>query len=158
MALGELLTFNIKSFIIFGHIKPVFIALFRIVMAKLEICCFGIECAQVAQEYGADRIELCSVAHGGPTPSYGYLKLAKRNHIFQFILFRPRGGDFCYNISEFDVIREDLIMIRNGLSGAVIGILDSEGRIDINRMQTLMEIAQGWYYSTAHLICVLTHR
>lgn len=27
-------------------------------MAKLEICCFGIECALVAQEYGADRDEL----------------------------------------------------------------------------------------------------
>lgn len=42
------------------------------------------------------------------------------------------------------MIREDLIMIKEmGFSGAVIGILDSEGRIDINRMQTLMEIAQG---------------
>lgn len=65
-------------------------------MAKLEICCFGIECAQVAQEYGADRIELCSgAADGGLTPSYGYLKLAKEKlHIPVHPIIRPRGGDF----------------------------------------------------------------
>lgn len=115
-------------------------------MAKLEICCFGIECAQVAQEYGADRIELCSgAADGGLTPSYGYLKLAREKlHIPVHPIIRPRGGDFCYNVSEFDVIREDLIMIKEmGFPGAVIGILDSEGRIDINRMHGLMEIAKG---------------
>lgn len=115
-------------------------------MAKLEICCFGIECAQVAQEYGADRIELCSgAADGGLTPSYGYLKLAREKlHIPVHPIIRPRGGDFCYNVSEFDVIREDLQMIKDmGFPGAVVGILDTEGRIDIERMQTLMEIANG---------------
>ncbi len=30
-----------------------------------------------------------------------------------------------------------------GFPGAVVGVLDTEGRIDINRMQVLMEIAQG---------------
>ncbi len=115
-------------------------------MAKLEICCFGIECAQVAQEYGADRIELCSgAADGGLTPSYGYLKLAKEKlHIPVHPIIRPRGGDFCYDMSEFDVIREDLIMIKEmGFPGAVIGILDKEGRINLERMQVLMEIAKG---------------
>ncbi|MEQ5125242.1 copper homeostasis protein CutC [Providencia zhijiangensis] len=115
-------------------------------MAKLEICCFGIECAEVAQEYGANRIELCSgAADGGLTPSYGYLKLAREKlHIPVHPIIRPRGGDFCYNVSEFDVIREDLQMIKEmGFPGAVVGILDTEGRIDIERMQTLMEIANG---------------
>ncbi|MTB65694.1 copper homeostasis protein CutC [Providencia sp. wls1943] len=115
-------------------------------MAKLEICCFGIECAEVAQEYGANRIELCSgAADGGLTPSYGYLKLAREKlHIPVHPIIRPRGGDFCYNVSEFDVIREDLQMIKEmGFPGAVVGILDTEGRIDIERMQTLMEVANG---------------
>ncbi|EKT57496.1 copper homeostasis protein CutC [Providencia sneebia] len=115
-------------------------------MAKLEICCFGIECAQAAQEYGADRIELCSgAADGGLTPSYGYLKLAREKiHIPVHPIVRPRGGDFCYNMNEFEVICEDLKMINEmGFPGAVVGILDTEGRIDIERMQTLMKIAQG---------------
>ncbi|MDV5225742.1 copper homeostasis protein CutC [Providencia rettgeri] len=115
-------------------------------MAKLEICCFGIECAQVAQEYGADRVELCSgAADGGLTPSYGYLKLAKEKlHIPVHPIIRPRGGDFCYDMNEFEVIREDLLMVKEmGFPGAVIGILDTEGRIDIDRMYPLMEIAKG---------------
>ncbi|MTB80510.1 copper homeostasis protein CutC [Providencia stuartii] len=115
-------------------------------MAKLEICCFGIECAQVAQEYGADRIELCSgAADGGLTPSYGYLKLASEKlHIPVHPIIRPRGGDFCYNTNEFEVICEDLRMVKEmGFPGAVIGILDTEGRIDIDRMAVLMEIATG---------------
>lgn len=82
---------------------------------------------------------------GGLTPSYGYLKLAREKlHIPVHPIIRPRGGDFCYNVSEFDVIREDLQMIKEmGFPGAVVGILDTEGRIDIERMQTLMEIANG---------------
>ena len=100
----------------------------------------------MAQEYGADRIELCSgAADGGLTPSYGYLKLAREKlHIPVHPIIRPRGGDFCYNMSEFDAIREDLLMIKQmGFPGAVIGLLDPEGRIDIGRMQILMEIAEG---------------
>lgn len=115
-------------------------------MAKLEICCFGIECAQIAQEFGADRIELCSgAAEGGLTPSYGCLKHARKNiHIPVHPIVRPRGGDFCYNTMEFEVIKDDVQMIRElGFPGVVVGMLDSEGRIDLPRMELLMRETRG---------------
>ncbi|MBO0222710.1 copper homeostasis protein CutC, partial [Vibrio parahaemolyticus] len=72
-------------------------------------------------------------------------KLASEKlHIPVHPIIRPRGGDFCYNTNEFEVICEDLRMVKEmGFPGAVIGILDTEGRIDIDRMAVLMEIATG---------------
>ncbi len=115
-------------------------------MTKLEICCFGIECAEIAQEFGADRIELCSgAADGGLTPSYGCLKQARKKlHIPVHPILRPRGGDFCYNATEFDVIKDDLMMVRDmGFPGVVLGVLDKDGRIDMARMEILMTHAKG---------------
>ncbi|WP_313363686.1 copper homeostasis protein CutC, partial [Mixta calida] len=50
-------------------------------MVKLEVCCYGIDCAVTAQEAGADRIELCAAPkEGGLTPSAGMLQAA-RSHL-----------------------------------------------------------------------------
>lgn len=113
-------------------------------MITLEICCYGAECALIAEKCGADRIELCSSpAEGGLTPSYGCLKQTKDTiKIPVHPIVRPRGGDFCYSDSEFETIKHDVNFIRQlGFPGVVYGILNREGHIDIPRMRILKALS-----------------
>lgn len=115
-------------------------------MTKLEVCCYSVDCAITAELAGADRVELCaSQADGGITPSYGTLKLAReRITIPVHPIVRPRGGDFCYNQSEFEVLKNDLACVRDlGFPGVVVGMLDAEGHIDLPRMREVMTLCSG---------------
>lgn len=115
-------------------------------MPLLEICCYGIDCAVTAQQAGADRIELCAAPkEGGLTPSAGVLRQVKlRVSIPVHPIIRPRGGDFCYTDAEFETMLEDIAFVRElGYPGLVIGMLDSEGHVDVARMKRVMEQAQG---------------
>jgi len=115
-------------------------------MPKLEVCCYSLECAMTAELAGADRIELCSAPkEGGLTPSYGLLKLAREQVTLPVHpIVRPRGGDFCYSSSEFEVILQDIEHIRAlGFPGVVVGILDAEGHIDLLRMRHIMQRCDG---------------
>lgn len=110
----------------------------------LEIAVFNIQSAILASQAGADRIELCeNLADGGTTPSYGTLKTVREKiSIPVFPIVRPRGGDFLYNEEEFEVIKKDLLLIKDlGFEGAVIGLLKIDGTIDITRTTKLVELA-----------------
>lgn len=111
---------------------------------KLEIAVFSVEAAVTALKAGAHRIEFCENPHeGGTTPSYGSLKTL-RSFTTQpvFPIIRPRGGDFLYSRSEFEVMKADLNIIKElGYLGAVIGLLNADGSIDTNRTKELVDIA-----------------
>ncbi|QES90578.1 copper homeostasis protein CutC [Rhizosphaericola mali] len=113
-------------------------------MKTLEIAVFNIESALLAQSAGADRIELCeNPFDGGTTPSYGTLKsISEKIQIPVFPIIRPRGGDFLYSDDEFEVMKQDLIMIKSlGFKGAVIGLLNADGHIDTIRTKELVDLA-----------------
>ncbi len=115
-------------------------------MHRLEICCYGLDCAVTAQRAGADRVELCSApAEGGLTPSAGILLAARQQlTIPVHPIVRPRGGDFCYSASEFEILKSDIAFIRDqGFPGLVTGILDQDGHIDLARMEQIMHLCQG---------------
>ena len=111
---------------------------------KLEIAVFSVEAAVTALKAGAHRIEFCeNPQEGGTTPSYGSLKIL-RSYTTQpvFPIIRPRGGDFFYSRSEFEVMKSDLLIIKElGYLGAVIGLLNADGSIDTKRTQELVDIA-----------------
>ena len=111
---------------------------------KLEIAVFSIEAAVTALKAGAHRIEFCeNPQEGGTTPSYGSLKTL-RSYTTQpvFPIIRPRGGDFFYSRSEFEVMKADLLIIKElGYLGAVIGLLNADGSIDTKRTKELVDIA-----------------
>lgn len=115
-------------------------------MPKLEICCYSADCALIAERAGADRIELCSgKSEGGITPSMGTLIWVKKQvSIPVHPIVRPRGGDFCYSQSEFEIIKSDIAQIRElGFPGIVIGVLNQDGHIDLSRMKQISNEAQG---------------
>jgi copper homeostasis protein len=118
-------------------------------MAFLEIACFNAESALIAQDAGADRIELCADAHlGGTTPSRDTF-VALRPQITRipiFIMIRPRGGsDFVYTDAEFQRMKEEISAFKQTgrvIDGFVFGILDGKSRVDKERNHELVELAK----------------
>lgn len=111
----------------------------------VEICAFSLESCQIAQEAGANRIELCGgMNEGGTTPSAGLVNLAcKQISIPIRIMLRPRGGDFCYSENEWLTIYEDFEAYKNaGAEGFVIGALTPEGDVDTENLGKFLEMAR----------------
>ncbi len=113
---------------------------------ELEVIAFDILSCQIAAENGADRIELCANPHeGGTTPSFGMMKAARKiSGIQVFPIIRPRGGDFLYSDEEFEAMKDDIKAAQDiGCDGVVIGILNKDGGIDIEKCQELVELSKG---------------
>ena len=111
---------------------------------KLEVIAFDAESCRIAQQSGADRIELCdNPADGGTTPSYGTIKAARAiSSIELFVMIRPRGGDFLYSDEEFDIMKNDVQICKElGCDGVVAGMLTKEGDVDVKRMSALVNLA-----------------
>jgi copper homeostasis protein len=110
----------------------------------LEICCYSVDSAIKAEKSGAGRIELCdNYSEGGTTPSYGAIQQTiKKLDIPVNVIVRPRGGDFLYSNIEYDIIKEDVLQIKNlHANGIVIGFLKSDGEIDIDRTKEIVNLA-----------------
>lgn len=110
----------------------------------LEICANSLQSAMIAQECGADRIELCeNLMLGGTTPSHGTIALTRKNlQIVINVLIRPRAGDFLYSGLEFETIIQDIKNVKRlGADGIVCGILLPDGNVDVERTKKLVELA-----------------
>jgi len=111
----------------------------------LEICAGSLTSAFNARAGGAHRIELCdNLNEGGTTPSAGIIKQAvQRLNIPVFVLIRPRGGDFLYSNEEFSAMKEDVVFCKeHGAKGVVLGILNTDGSVDMHRMRELVALAR----------------
>lgn len=110
----------------------------------LEVAVFSYHGARIAEEAGADRIELCDNPHdGGTTPSYGYLRQIKETiQIPVFPIIRPRGGDFLYSEEEWNIVLQDIRMCKEmGFPGIVTGSLTAVGAIDLEQLQQAVDLA-----------------
>lgn len=114
-------------------------------MRKLEIACFNIQSAVIAQIAKADRIELCDqMKEGGTTPSLQMVDEALQlDAVVKFVMIRPRGGNFVYSQEEFKEMKNAIIQFKmKGVDGFVFGILTSDNQIDIERNTILVELAK----------------
>src|ERR1700722_11437580 len=110
----------------------------------LEICVESVDHAVAAERGGAHRIELCTdLASGGITPSAELMRTVRRQvRIPIHVLIRPRAGDFCYSGSELEIMRNDIRAAKQlGMDGVVLGILQKNGRVDVERTKALVKLA-----------------
>lgn len=112
---------------------------------RLEICANSAYSALQAELGGASRVELCqSLELGGTTPSYGQIRRSRALlTIGIHVLIRPRAGDFVYSDEEFAEMQEDILFCKEaGCDGVVLGLLHSDGRIDLQRNAALVALAR----------------
>jgi copper homeostasis protein len=112
--------------------------------SQLEIACFNYESALIAQENGADRIELCeNMKFGGTTPNYILtVKVREKLSIKMHVIIRPRGGDFFYTNEEIAEMKQDIKQFKKlGVDGFVFGILNEDGTINKKKNLELVSLA-----------------
>ena len=110
----------------------------------LEICVESLERAVAAERGGAQRVELCSdLSSGGITPSAGLMETARRHvKIPIHVLIRPRAGDFLYSELEYEIMERDIRAAKKlGMDGIVLGLLDENKQVDVERTAKLVKLA-----------------
>lgn len=113
----------------------------------VEICCGSYEDALNSYRGGAKRIELNSALHlGGLTPSLASLKLTKQNTDLKVItMIRPRGAGFHYSDAEFEVMKEDtLLMMENGADGIAFGCLNENESVNEKQTKEMIDIVKKY--------------
>ena len=111
----------------------------------LEISVDSAESALAAERGGAHRVELCSnLPEGGTTPEpHTILETRKSVDIPVHVMIRPRPGNFAYSDSEFEMMKTEMTSAwKSGVNGAVFGVLTTEGTVDRERMQILLDHAR----------------
>jgi copper homeostasis protein len=110
----------------------------------LEVAANSVASALAAQAGGAGRVELCSALElGGLTPSHATIAMAReRLRIPLYVLIRPRAGDFLYDDEECEAMRRDVeTCVALGCNGVVLGVLDADGDVDMERCYGLLAAA-----------------
>lgn len=114
-------------------------------MAQLEIACFTVESAIIAQENGADRVELCAEMNlGGTTPDYEAVKFVREKLTIDLnVMIRPRGGNFVYSVAELEQMQSEILHFKKlHVNAFVFGILNEDTTVNVLQNKMLVDLAQ----------------
>ncbi|MCD2137641.1 copper homeostasis protein CutC [Salinicoccus halitifaciens] len=112
----------------------------------LEVIATNLQDVIDANQYGADRIELCVNMHeGGLTPSIGLVEeAAKLSKIPVHVMVRSHDHGFVYNALDQQVMLSDIKHIKEtNAAGIVIGALTYEGVVDEYFLKKAIQRAEG---------------
>lgn len=107
----------------------------------LEVIATNLTDAKIAEESGADRIELITgILEGGLTPSYGLIeKVVNAVAIPVYVMVRPHSHSFCYSRDDLDTMLADIRTIRKiGADGIVTGALTEARTVDRSILEALL--------------------
>jgi copper homeostasis protein len=114
-------------------------------MNQLEIACFNLDSAVIAQENGANRVELCAEMEvGGTTPDFEITKQVRELLTINLnVMIRPRGGNFVYSDVEFQQMKNEILQLKKlGVNGFVFGILNEDNSINKTQNTELVNLAK----------------
>jgi copper homeostasis protein len=111
---------------------------------KLEVISTQLTDARIAEEAGADRLELiASILEGGLTPNYETIEeIVHSVKIPVNVMVRPHSSSFRYTANERITMLKDIDFIRkSGANGIVIGALKDNGSIDEYALESFLDKA-----------------
>lgn len=110
---------------------------------QVEVCVDNVRSLQILNNYGLDRIELCSaLALDGLTPQPTLVQYAKK-HVGaeRHVMLRPRSGDFSYNDLEHSEMLSSINLFAEiGIHGVVFGSLTNDRVIDVIKTKKLLRL------------------
>lgn len=99
----------------------------------IEVAVADLDDAIVAEQCGADRLELNSgMPLGGLTPSIGLVQeVVAAVRVPVVVMVRPRPGGFCYSAHQHQIaLRDADAILSAGAAGIVWGALDDKRNVD----------------------------
>ena len=114
---------------------------------KIEFCVTSVEGAIAAEQFKADRIELCSrLDLDGLTPSLNLIKECRLAYTEEIhVMIRPEDGPFICNDNTLKKMQDSILQSAEmGINGVVFGILNDNNQINLKATASLVEIAHKY--------------
>ncbi|MCZ8513750.1 copper homeostasis protein CutC [Paenibacillus filicis] len=112
----------------------------------LEVIATCVQDALIAEDNGADRLELITaVTEGGLTPGIGMVEQVVRSvRIPVHVMVRPHSRSFVYDRHDLATMAAEMKAIAStGAAGIVLGVLTPELRIDEPALEALLSYTGG---------------
>lgn len=110
----------------------------------IEVIATNLSDAKLAEQSGADRIELSpSMLELGITPSMGLIEsVLEEVHVPFNVMIRPHSQSFIYNEDDIRVMQRDIAHVRElGVNGIVLGGLTEDKEIDTDFLERMLEVS-----------------